>query len=146
MLVLLGFGFTDVAKRPTVGASDLEAQEFEQARERLTALIIAKKPRTVVFVSKVSARAFLGEGPNTQIKYGQQTETYHGATIWFVPSTSGQSYADTTYEEKLALFRQLSKHIKTYFSGGEAVSPSISSPALQASASRRFFGRQTSLA
>ena len=132
LLVKHGFGFTDVAKRPTVGASDLEAAEFLAARQRLTEVLLERKPRTVAFVSKRAARAFLQTGPSEPISYGPQPEPYHGATIWFLPSTSGQSNGDSSYSEKLAAFEQLAAHVATYYRWGQRQSQSTFSPVSQA--------------
>jgi double-stranded uracil-DNA glycosylase len=144
LLVKHGFGFTDVAKRPTASAGELENAEFLAARQRLTDLIIEKKPKTVVFVSKRSARAFLQAGPAEPITYGRQPDAYHGATIWFLPSTSGQSNGDSSYEEKLAAFEQLAQHVATYCTWGRRQSQSTFSPVSQAWGKARQFLRRGS--
>lgn len=144
ILVKHGFGFTDVAKRPTASAGELENNEFLAARQRLTDVIIARQPKTVVFISKRSARAFLQAGPNEPIAYGAQPETYHGATIWFLPSTSGQSNGDSSYAEKLAAFEELAQHVASYYTWGRRQSQSIFSPVSQVLGKARQFLKRSS--
>lgn len=132
VLVKHGFGFTDVAKRPTASAGELESNEFHAARQRLTEIIIERQPKTVAFVSKRAARAFLQAAPHAPISYGPQAELYYGATVWFLPSTSGQSNGDSSYEEKLAAFEQLARHVASYYQWGQRQSQSIFSPVSQA--------------
>lgn len=144
VLVQHGFGFTDVAKRPTASAGELENAEFLAARQRLTEVIQSRQPKTVIFVSKRSARAFLQAGPNEPIEYGPQAEPYHGATIWFLPSTSGQSNGDSSYEEKLAAFRQLAEHVAGYYQWGQRQSQSTFSPVSQVWEKVRHLLKRTS--
>jgi TDG/mug DNA glycosylase family protein len=106
-----GFGFTDVAKRPTVGAGDLARADWQDARARIMAIGSRPDCQVVAFVSKFAARAFLGDdvaivyGPAAGIDVG-------GAMAWYLPSTSGQSYRDTSYEQKLAEFTRLATWLK----------------------------------
>lgn len=132
VLVEHGFGFTDVAKRPTANAGELETAEFQAARQRLTEIVQGKNPKTIVFISKRSARAFLEKGPAEPITYGAQAEKFYGATVWFLPSTSGQSNGDSSYEEKLVEFQALAAHVATYYKWGRRPSQSILSQASQA--------------
>jgi double-stranded uracil-DNA glycosylase len=113
-LVKQGFGFTDVAKRPTIAASHVTPAEFSSANDRITRLVQDAKPRTLVFVSKKAARAFLNVPDNHPIRYGKQRRSIGTTAVWFLPSTSGQSYADGDYPSKLQHFRRLAKHVKTY--------------------------------
>jgi TDG/mug DNA glycosylase family protein len=143
-MVQHGFGFTDVAKRPTANAGDLELQEFDAARERLAQLVIRLRPKTIIFVSKISARAFLQAGASQEIEYGRQAEPFHGATVWFLPSTSGQSNGHTTFEEKLAAFTLLAKHVSTYHTWEVQASQSTLSPGSRAwEKVRRLFHRDS---
>ncbi len=125
-MVRHGFGFTDVAKRPTANAGELAQHEFAAARLRLEDLVRSRRPKTIVFVSKRAARAFLQVG-NVPVVYGRHTTDFHGATVWFLPSTSGQSFADTSYDQKVDEFRKLADHIHTYHAWTEDKWPSRSS-------------------
>lgn len=114
-MVRNGFGFTDVAKRPTVGAGDLDRRDHVDTQNRLNQIMAKDTVHTVVFVSKYAARTFLGKPMSHPIKYGEyQAYSVDGPSIWFVPSTSGQSYRDTNYNQKLAVFSKLAKHIASY--------------------------------
>lgn len=144
LLVEHGFGFTDVAKRPTANAGQLETAEFHAARQRLTDLVQARQPKTIVFVSKRSARAFLEKGPAEPVTYGAQPEKFYGATVWFLPSTSGQSNGDSPYTEKLAEFQALAAHVATYYKWGRRPSQSILSQASQALEKVRQFVKRPS--
>lgn len=114
-MVKVGFGFTDVAKRPTPGASTLQRHDFQDGSDRIENIARAYKPRTIAFVSKRAAREYLHQ-PLEPIEYGLQTTKIEGADVYYLPSTSGQSYADTTYAEKLEHFSGLAAHVKGYFS------------------------------
>ncbi len=114
-MVVQGFGFTDVAKRPTPGANTLRRHDFHEAEDRIANTEQAFRPKSIVFVSKRAAREYLGK-PLQPVSYGKQRFKIGSADVYFMPSTSGQSYADTTYEEKLAWFKRLAKHISKYYS------------------------------
>lgn len=122
-MVRNGFGFTDVAKRPTIGAGDLDRSEWIDLHSRLNQIMVKDTVRTMVFVSKYAARAFLGKPMSHPIKYGEHRPySEDGPSIWFVPSTSGQSYRDTTYDQKVSVFSELAAQIASYYTwdGGEA--------------------------
>lgn len=109
-LATQGFGFTDVAKRPTVGAKDVSAEEYAQAPDRIQQILADVQPDVMAFVSKRAARAYLGISDAEPLQYGPSHHV--GRTqVWFLPSTSGQSYADTTYAEKLEEFKRLAAHL-----------------------------------
>lgn len=114
-MVKVGFGFTDVAKRPTPGADTLQRHDFQDGKDRIDNIVRAFKPKTVAFVSKRAAREYLGE-PTRDVSYGLQKTKIHDAAVFYLPSTSGQSYADTTYPEKLVEFTKMAKHVRRYFS------------------------------
>src|SRR3990172_4525498 len=48
-LPALGYGLTDIVKRPSRGARDLKRAEFVSGRRRLTRLVKRLKPRAVCF-------------------------------------------------------------------------------------------------
>lgn len=108
-LVKLGFGFTDVAKRPTARASQLQDHEFCDARQRMVELCQKHRPKVLVFVSKTAARAF---EQGDYVRYGPQPGKFLGATVWFLPSTSGQSRGDSDYLEKHGEFTRLANWLK----------------------------------
>lgn len=110
-MVKQGFGFTDVVKRPTVGAADVALVEFKRSRERLENLIRTRQPKTVAFVSKTAARAYFELSSNDSVNYGPQPHRISKSVVWFLPSTSGQSYGDTSFAEKVQAFRALRNRI-----------------------------------
>ena len=114
VMVKRGFGFTDVAKRPTIAATDLADHEFSKAPDRLEKLVASIRPKTIVFVSKRAARAFLNVPAAHPIRYGKQRQTIGATIVWFLPSTSGQSYGDGDYQSKLREFKRLRRHLATY--------------------------------
>lgn len=143
-MVKHGFGFTDVAKRPTSNAGELAKHEFEAARRRLEQFVKRLQPRTIAFVSKRAARAFLQVGADVPIRYGQYDQSFHGSAVWFLPSTSGQSFADTSFQEKVRAFERLGEHIRTYHVWSEDTWQSQSSAGSQGWARRllsALFGR-----
>lgn len=110
-LATQGFGFTDVAKRPTVGANDLHQKDFFDTVARVQS--IGSRAKIVAFVSKFAARTYWGWSADMPVVYGpSKTAQVGSAMAWYLPSTSGQSYRDTTYEQKLAEFTRLADFIR----------------------------------
>lgn len=114
-MVKVGFGFTDVAKRPTPGANTLQRHDFQDGSDRIDTIVRAYKPRTIAFVSKRAVREYTRK-PLASIQYGLQNAAINKTDVFYLPSTSGQSYADTTYAEKLVEFTKLAVHVRRYFS------------------------------
>lgn len=114
-IVLKGFGLTDVAKRPTPGIAGLRKNDYSQSRDRIRTIAAQYRPYTIVFVSKQAVRAFRGD-PKYVVKYGRQSWKIEESDVFVVPSTSGASLADTSYEEKLKVFKALREHISSYYS------------------------------
>jgi len=95
-----GYGLTDVIKRPTRSTSDLNKNDSIDSKQRLENNIIENKPKIVVFVGKTGFKHYLNEH-NSRLKYGNQGFEIGKSKVYLMPSTSGQSYADTKYHEKL---------------------------------------------
>jgi G:T/U-mismatch repair DNA glycosylase len=55
-----GVGFTDIIKRPTAGAGELRAEEYEHGREELLRKLHAAEPGTVIFAFKKTAEVLFG--------------------------------------------------------------------------------------
>lgn len=55
-----GVGFTDIIKRPTAGADELRAEEYEHGREELRRKLHAAEPGTVIFTFKKTAEVLFG--------------------------------------------------------------------------------------
>ncbi len=106
-VVAAGFGFTDTCKRPTPGTNGLTKIDFVDSKYRITKLTEAKRPRLVVFVSKTAFRAYLGDR-EAEVVYGLQKDmSIAGAAVFVLPSTSGSSLRDTSYQAKLRHFKRL---------------------------------------
>ena len=112
-LAAYGYGLTDVVKRPTRSTSDLRRHDGNGARNRLDFIIGKNKPGIVVFVGKTGFRYYLGEN-NKPVKYGIQKFKIAESYVYLLPSTSGQSYADTSYREKLFWYRRLKNYIMRF--------------------------------
>lgn len=114
-IVQKGFGLTDVAKRPTPGIAGLRNTDFTVSRDRIRTIAAQTKPYTIVFVSKKAVRVYRGD-PTYVVKYGLQAWKIEERDVFVVPSTSGASLADTSYDEKLKVFKALRSHISSYYS------------------------------
>jgi hypothetical protein len=58
--MLRAVGFTDIIKRPTAGAGELRAEEYEHGREELRRKLHAAEPGTVIFTFKKTAEVLFG--------------------------------------------------------------------------------------
>lgn len=107
VMVSMGFGFTDVVKRPTKGTIQATHAEMMNAKPRLLHLVEDLGVKVVVFVGLDAIRTFLRK-PNHSIQYGIQEHVVLGdAIVFVVPSTSGASVGSTIWEDKLASFDEL---------------------------------------
>ena len=75
------------------------------AKARLDAIIGDCKPTTVTFVDKAGFRLYTGIW--APLSYGTQNLKIKGSGVFLMPSTSGASFADTKYDEKLYWYRTL---------------------------------------
>jgi TDG/mug DNA glycosylase family protein len=82
----LGFGLTDIVKRPSRGAADLKAAEFLAGRRRLARLVMRLKPHAVCFNSKTAFEGYFGKG--TLRRFGSQAARLAGTPVYVLPSTS----------------------------------------------------------
>lgn len=114
LIVLKGFGLTDVAKRPTPGTAMLSAADFASSRDRIRNIAREYQPETIAFVSKTATRAYMNDA-DAPIAYGLQEWDVEGCAVFNLPSTSGASMADTTYTQKLHWFQNLRAHVGTYY-------------------------------
>ena len=103
------YGLTDVIKRPTRSTSELRSIDGVGARKRLDKLIEKYAPKIVAFVGKTGFRYYLNEKDHT-LYYGVQKFTIGQSIVYLLPSTSGQSFADTTYVEKLFWYKKLFRY------------------------------------
>lgn len=64
-LFAAGIGFTDIIKRPTAGAGELRAEEYEHGGEELRRKLRAAQPAMVIFTFKKTAEALFGRFEGT---------------------------------------------------------------------------------
>ena len=55
-----GIGFTDIVKRPTASAKEVQPAEFKHGRELLEAKLAEHKPELVIFTFKKTAETLFG--------------------------------------------------------------------------------------
>jgi len=109
-----GYGLTDVVKRPTRSTTELRKTDGKGAKKRLDDIIYRNKPKIVAFIGKAGFRYYLGNG-NVSLEYGLQGQKIAESYVYLMPSTSGASFADTNYEEKLFWYRKLRRDIQNFY-------------------------------
>jgi len=109
-LVRYGYGLTDVVKRPTRSTTELRRSDGNGSKNRLDGIIEKNEPHIVAFVGKAGYRFYLDENYK-KVKYGSQKFKIGRSSVYLLPSTSGQSYADTSYQEKLYWYKKLRKYV-----------------------------------
>ncbi|MDE1818298.1 MAG: mismatch-specific DNA-glycosylase [Thaumarchaeota archaeon] len=105
-----GYGLTDIVKTPTRSVSDIKSRYTSNSSKRLNRTITSFKPQIVAFIGKTGFKIYAQT--DAKLEYGYQY-THNGVRFYLVPSTSGQSYADTKYNEKLECFRDLNRYAKS---------------------------------
>ncbi len=109
-LLEYSYGLTDVVKRPTRSTTELRKTDAKGAKKRLDNIIKKNIPKIVAFIGKTGFRYYLSED-NIPLKYGIQDLTIKESNVYLLPSTSGASFADTNYSEKLFWYRKLKKYV-----------------------------------
>ena len=97
-----GIGLTDLVKRPTRGADEIERQEFAEGRVLLAQKLEEMHPRVIAFNGKMVFEKFSGR----PCKFGLQKEKLYGAQVFVLPSTSGQN-GGTSRAVKMRYFKKL---------------------------------------
>ena len=80
-----GLGFTDLAKRATARASDLDGSEYRDGRVRLESLVRRYQPRAVCFVGLQGFR----HAVDRRAAAGPIEGGFSGQPAYLMPSTSG---------------------------------------------------------
>lgn len=106
-VVEFGIGMTDLVKRPTRSADEIEREEFAEGRVLLAQKLEEMKPRVIAFNGKMVYQKFAGR----ECKLGLQKETLYGAQVFVLPSTSGQN-GSTERGVKMRYFKQLALLLK----------------------------------
>ena len=85
-----GFGFTDLVKRPTRGASELRVQDYRQGAPRLCALIERYQPQYTWFHGKLAYKNFIRYG-NMEAdgdRWGLQRQRIGESRVFVTPNPS----------------------------------------------------------
>jgi TDG/mug DNA glycosylase family protein len=85
-LLRSGCGVTNLVRRATASADELDPMELRAGRRRLERVVGVYRPRAVAIVG-VGAYRTAFDRP--QATLGQQDETMAGAVLWVLPNTSG---------------------------------------------------------
>lgn len=86
-----GIGMTDMVKRPTRRADELDKDEYQAGFQRLTNVVEWLQPKTICMVGLAGWRAAV----NRTAQRGWQDETVGGRPVYLMPSTSGLNAHDT---------------------------------------------------
>lgn len=106
-----GYGLTDVIKRPTRSTTELRKMDAKNSKKRLDNLIHDNYPKFVAFIGKAGLRYYLGND-TLPVKYGLQDFTISKSNVYLLPSTSGASFADTKYNEKLSWYTKFREDVQ----------------------------------
>ena len=109
----IGYGLTDMVKRPSREAGDLKTAEFAAGRKRLTRLVRKFKPRAVCFNSKTAFEGYFGKGSCR--RFGPQAISLVNRPVFVLPSTSPANAAIT-----LAVKKRYFRALKTWLDELEA--------------------------
>lgn len=102
------YGLTDVVKTPTRSTIDIKARFTVNSTSRLNKILGNFEPKIVAFVGKKGFQIY-NQRPTEKYEYGYQGKI-RDIRIYLIPSSSGQSYRDTKYDEKLKWYNNLKKY------------------------------------
>ena len=102
------YGLTDIVKQPTRSVTDIKKQYTIQSIQRLNRTLNMTSPKILAFVGKMGFRIY-SHDYYSPFGYGFQYY-YKDVRVYLLPSTSGQSYADTSYKEKLGWYKSLRRY------------------------------------
>lgn len=112
-LLRFGFGFTDVVKRPSSNASQIEPGEFEEWAPRLRARLERFQPHVACFHGLTAFRPFLqfalGQA-KAEPALGPQTETVGPTGLFVVPNPSPAN-AHFTPADQAAWYDRLAAYL-----------------------------------
>jgi TDG/mug DNA glycosylase family protein len=102
LLLELGIGLTNAARRTTRGSGDLRKGDFAGAAERLDEIVRTLHPRVIAFVGKAAYQGVYGGKSD----HGVQERRLEGTVLFVLPSTSPANAA-VPWDERLRWFRAL---------------------------------------
>ena len=104
-----GFGFTNIASRPTKRADELSAEEYREGRQVLRQKLEQYKPKIACYVGKGVYVQFSQK--RRAVPWGLQEESSVADVLDFVgPSTSG--LVRMKLQEQVDIYRQLAEYIR----------------------------------
>jgi TDG/mug DNA glycosylase family protein len=104
-----GIGMTDLVKRATVAAAELNTAEYRTGLDRVERLVGWLQPGGVCFVGLAGWRAAV----DRRARPGRQSQRLGGVTVYVMPSTSGLNASSSR--------RSLEEHLKAAASLATAV-------------------------
>ena len=110
------YGLTDVVKKPTVIAK-IRRRDERSGSEKLNRSMARFKPKVAAFVGKRGWQIY-NKTPYKIHEYGYQ-RTFKSTRLYLLPSTSGLSYRDTSYDEKLYWYKALREYVLDLPSGDQ---------------------------
>ena len=81
-----GIGITNLVRRATARADELDADELREGGERLARLVAETRPAVVAVLGITAYRSAFGQ---KKAVVGRQPEDLAGAQLWVVPNPSG---------------------------------------------------------
>ncbi len=108
-LVACGCGVTNLVRRATVAADELDSRELRAGARRLARKVARLQPRAVAIVG-IGAYRNAFDRPGAVL--GRQAERMHGAIVWVLPNTSGLN-ANHRPADFARTFRALRVAVKT---------------------------------
>ena len=102
MLLELGYGLTNAARRTTRGSSELRRADFADTAERLSRLAGELRPLVIAFVGKAAYEGTYRERPQPGLQ-----ERRLGDTLLFVLPSTSPANAAVPWAERLHWFRAL---------------------------------------
>ncbi len=87
-----GLGITNLVRRATARAAELDAAELAEGGIRLRELVRARRPRVVAIAGVTAYRTAFGM---PKARQGRQDEPFEGAELWVVPNPSGLNAHET---------------------------------------------------
>jgi TDG/mug DNA glycosylase family protein len=81
-----GIGITNLVRRATARADELDAEELREGGEALVRLVAERRPKVVAVAGITAYRSAFGQ---KKAVLGRQPEDVAGAQLWVVPNPSG---------------------------------------------------------
>ncbi len=113
-LLRFGIGFTDVVKRPSANASELEPDDFETWIPQLVAKLERHRPRVACFHGLTAYRPFARLALNDAVRapsLGPQRARLAGARLYVVPNPSPAN-AHFTVEDQTRWYDRLARFVR----------------------------------